>query len=175
MPSRTEYFGYGFTNLGPLTTTYEPPASCTTATTDRIYFANATSLELNYGAAKCDGPEPLGKCYPSGAAYDSLMKDYATYRDQGFWQYFSPGVACPKGWTTAGTLAHGDKTGSVEKTGVFTQPPFPFPTPVDYLMTPEEIWLNVLEPSETFAYCCPRYLLSSPPGFGHYRGSNACV
>jgi hypothetical protein len=103
------------------------------------------------------------------------MKDYATYRDQGFWQYFSPGVACPKGWTTAGTLAHGDKTGSVEKTGVFTQPPFPFPTPVDYLMTPEEIWLNVLEPSETFAYCCPRYLLSSPPGFGHYRGSNACV
>ncbi|KAM0208552.1 hypothetical protein ACHAPA_009621 [Fusarium lateritium] len=155
MPSRTEFFGYGFSNLGPLTTTYEPPASCTTATTDRIYFANATSLELNYGAAKCDGDEPLGKCYPSGKTYDSLMSEHATYRDQGTWNYFSPGVACPKGWTTAGTLAHGDKTGSVEKTGVFTQPPFPFPMRVNYLMTPEEIWLNALDPSETLAYCCP--------------------
>ncbi|CAJ0543462.1 Ff.00g037630.m01.CDS01 [Fusarium sp. VM40] len=101
MPSRTQYFGYDFTNIGPLTTTYEPPASCTTATTDHIYFANATSLEQAYGSVKCDGPEPVGKCYPSGATYDSLLSSYATYRDQGFWQYFSPGVVCPKGWTTA--------------------------------------------------------------------------
>lgn len=174
MPSRTQYFGYDFTNIGPLTTTYEPPASCTTATTDHVYFANATSLEQAYGSVKCDGPEPVGKCYPSGATYDSLLSSYATYRDQGFWQYFSPGVVCPKGWTTAGTLAHGDKTDSVEKTGVFTQP-YPFPTPVNYIMKPEQIWLNVLEPSETLAYCCPRYLLSPFHSFGHHRRSNACV
>ncbi|KAF5667069.1 hypothetical protein FHETE_5772 [Fusarium heterosporum] len=155
MPSRTEYFGYGFSNLGPLTTTYEAPAACTTATTDRIYFANATSADIVFGAARCDEPEPLGKCVPSGLAWDKMMSSRAGYIDQGYWAFHSPGVVCPKGWTTAGTLAHGNKTGSVDKSGVFTQPPFPFGQPIDYLLTPEEILLNVLEPSETFAYCCP--------------------
>lgn len=172
MPSRTEYFGYKFTNLGPLTTTYEPPASCTTATTDRIYFANAKTLGIGYGSARCDGPETVGKCYPSGATYDSLLSSRATYHDQGLLRYFSPGVACPKGWTTAGTLAHGEKTDSAEKAGVFTTEPFPYP---DYMMEPEQIWVNVLEPLETLAYCCPRYLLSPFHSFGHHNGSNACA
>ncbi|KAF4990839.1 hypothetical protein FGRMN_8220 [Fusarium graminum] len=169
MPSRTEYFGYSFSNLGPLTTTYEAPAACITATTDRIYFANATSAEIVLGAARCDGPETLGKCVPSGSAWDKIVSSRAGYHDQGYWGFHSPGVVCPKGWTTAGTLAHGNKTGSVDKSGVFTQPPFPFGPYVDYLLTPEEILINVLEPSETFAYCCPRFL---PPPIVNHSSSN---
>ncbi|KAF5004996.1 hypothetical protein FDECE_8521 [Fusarium decemcellulare] len=149
-----EYFGSVFTNLGPLTTTYTPPASCTTVTTDRIRFANATSIQWAFGAASC-GPAPMGDCLPSGSAYDELASYYRT-QDQDHWDYYSPGVVCPKGWTTAGTLAHGDKTSSAQKSGVFTQDPFErVPAWEHFYLSPEEVWLNVLEASETLAFCCP--------------------
>ncbi|KAF4459224.1 hypothetical protein FALBO_14026 [Fusarium albosuccineum] len=155
MPTRTEYFGNVFTNLGPLTTTYTPPASCTTVTTDRIRYANATSIQWVFAGPSC-GPAPMGECLPSGSAYDELASSYHTNNAQDFWDYYSPGVICPKGWTTAGTLAHGDKTSSAQKSGIFTQDPWErVPNWEYFYLSPQEIWLNVLEASETLAYCCP--------------------
>ncbi|KAM0227442.1 hypothetical protein ACHAP5_012178 [Fusarium lateritium] len=156
MPTRTEFFGYEFSNLGPLTTTYSPPPSCTTVTTDRIYYANATSLQWQFGGPIC-GPQPIGECFPSGSVVDKRKSDRAKYGGgQGSFHYFSPGVVCPKGWTTAGTLAHGDKS-SAQKSGVFTEAAFRYPgdSVERYVLSPDEIWLNILEPSETLAYCCP--------------------
>ncbi|KAJ4250172.1 hypothetical protein NW762_011987 [Fusarium torreyae] len=156
MPSLTEFFGYTVTNLGPLTTTYTPPPACTTETTDHVIFANKTSLEFQFGAPTC-GIQSVGKCFPSGAAYDDFLNNYWKSPKQGSQNYFSPGVVCPKGWTTAGTLAHGDKTGSAERSGLFTKDPWEnYPSEyAKHQLAPDSIWLDILDPSETLAYCCP--------------------
>ncbi|RKK79513.1 hypothetical protein BFJ69_g4941 [Fusarium oxysporum] len=156
MPTATEYFGIGLTNNGPLTTTYTPPASCTTVTTDQIFFANPDSISEGYGAPACETAS-MGKCLPSGSNYDKQVAYLNEYGGQGAIDYYSPGIACPKGWTTAGTLAHGNETGSVEKSGVFTQTRSTLPgvSVTDPNMPLEQIWLNALGPSETLAYCCP--------------------
>ncbi|KAM0217709.1 hypothetical protein ACHAQI_001759 [Fusarium lateritium] len=156
MPTRTEFFGYEFSNLGPLTTTYSPPPSCTTVTTDRIYYGNATSVQWQFGGPTC-GPQSIGRCFPSGSEIDKRISVDAKYfGGQGSFDYFSPGVVCPEGWTTAGTLAHGDKS-SVQKSGVFTGESFRYPAESyeRHFLSPDEIWLEVLESSETLAYCCP--------------------
>ncbi|RGP73124.1 hypothetical protein FLONG3_6440 [Fusarium longipes] len=147
MPTSTEFFGYQFTNLGPLTTTYEPPASCTTATTDHIYFANVSDFNRGYGVATC-GAEKMSDCYPSGSAFDKVNSHNHKSGGMGTLDYFSPGVVCPKGWTTAGTFAQDDKK---TKAGIFTTDDA---TP-DYQLPPEDVWRGILEPGETVAYCCP--------------------
>ncbi|PCD26270.1 hypothetical protein AU210_012701 [Fusarium oxysporum f. sp. radicis-cucumerinum] len=159
MPTATEYFGIGLTNNGPLTTTYTSPASCTTVTTDQIFFAKPDYISEGYGAPTCETAS-MGKCLPPGSNYDKQVAYLNEYGGQGAIDYYSPGIACPKGWTTAGTLAHGNETGSVEKSGVFTQTRSTLPgvSVTDPNMPLEQIWLNALGPSETLAYCCPRYI-----------------
>ncbi|KAF5570134.1 hypothetical protein FPHYL_1410 [Fusarium phyllophilum] len=99
----------------------------------------------------------MGKCLPSGSDYDKVVSYYNKYGGQGTIDYYSPGIACPKGWTTAGILAHGNETGSVVKSGVFTETTSTTPgvSVTDPNMPLEQVWLNALEPSETLAYCCP--------------------
>lgn len=65
--------------------------------------------------------------------------------------YFSPGLVCPQGWTTAGKLAHGDGS-TITREGVFTTDD----ATRSYPFRMDEVWLNVLEPDETLAVCCPR-------------------
>ncbi|KAF5602083.1 uncharacterized protein FSUBG_7918 [Fusarium subglutinans] len=155
MPTATTYFGIGLINNGPLTTTYTPPASCITATTDQIFFAHPDSITIGYGAPTCETTS-MGKCLPSGSNYDKLSSYLNDHGGEDIIDYYSPDIACPEGWTTAGTLAHGNQTGSVEKRGVFTQtriapPGVSFINPI---MLVERVWLDALTPSETLAYCC---------------------
>ncbi|KAF4337764.1 hypothetical protein FBEOM_8361 [Fusarium beomiforme] len=155
MPTITRYFGVGLVNNGPLTTTYTPPASCTTVTTDHIVFANASYLPAVYGAPTCE-TSSMGDCLPSGS-YDKHQSEWRKNGGQGTLDYYSPGVVCPKGWTTAGTLAHGDKTGSAEKSGIFTftRSIAPGVQYIEHNLQLEKLWLEALGPSETLAYCCP--------------------
>ncbi|KAF5630110.1 hypothetical protein F52700_7468 [Fusarium sp. NRRL 52700] len=120
MPTATAYSGIGLINNGPLTTTYTPPASCITATTDQIFFAHPESITIGYGAPTCETTS-MGKCLPSGSNHDKLFSYLNDHGGESTIDYYSPGIACPEGWTTAGTLAHGNQSGSVEKSGVFTQ------------------------------------------------------
>lgn len=157
MPTATEYFGISVSNIGPLTTTYTPPPECTRATTDHLVYALESSLVYGFGSPDCV-IDPYGKCLPSGAAMDSIIKEYSYPKSgQGIHAFHSPGIHCPEGWTTAGLLAHGDKTGSAYRSGVFTST-----TSVNsshpLQMGSDEWWLRVLEPSETLAWCCPRYV-----------------
>ncbi|KAF5689865.1 hypothetical protein FDENT_4179 [Fusarium denticulatum] len=163
MPTATAYFGIGLTNSGPLTTTYKPPASCITATTDQIFFAHPDSITIGYGAPTC-GTTLMGKCLPSGSNYDKLFSYLNVHGGEVTIDYYSPGIACPEGWTTAGTLAYGNETGSVEKSGVFTQTTSARPgvSVINPTMLVERVWLNALTPSETLAYCCPRSLQQAP-------------
>ncbi|KAF4445618.1 hypothetical protein F53441_10682 [Fusarium austroafricanum] len=161
MVTVTEYFGHTVVNYGPLTTTYTPPASCTTVTTDHIYYAkaNATAVDAVIGVPTCE-PDLIGKCLPSGDAYDKGLSRWAKQGGQNNLGYFSPGVVCPKGWTTVGTLAHGDTTGSANKSGIFTQDL----GPLYHNLSPERLWLGILEPSETLALCCPSGWIANAGG-----------
>ncbi|KAI7762456.1 hypothetical protein LZL87_008802 [Fusarium oxysporum] len=176
MPTVIEYFGIGFVNNGPLTTTYTPPASCATGTTDQIIFADTSTIYLSFGEANCTAV-PLGSCLPSNSSYDKLNSEWRKNGGQGTIDYFSPGIHCPKGWTTAATFAHGDKTGSPKKGGAFTETtssdPSETATAIDPYMPIEQIWLNALDPSETLAYCCPRHEVFTAEGsrLPHYMYS----
>ncbi|KAF5020052.1 hypothetical protein F66182_7933 [Fusarium sp. NRRL 66182] len=153
MPS-TEYFGYSITNLGPLTTTYTPPPSCITATADHIVYAIETlGAHIGLGAPTCES-EPFEDCIPSGAEYDDLFATSYNMAGHGWRHYYSPGLHCPHGWTTAGVLAPGEETGSDDKGGFFTRTN-PDPTGIATPLMPDELWSRILGPSETVAYCCP--------------------
>ncbi|KAH7173782.1 uncharacterized protein B0J16DRAFT_197341 [Fusarium flagelliforme] len=158
MPTATEFFGITITNFGPLTTTYTPPPSCTAGTTDHLLYAISNATTILHGAPTCDR-DPIGDCVPEGSSYDALTTKILNPWDLGFLNYHSPGVHCPKGWTTAAVLENGDGAASEVKSGVFTNTDTQFETPSDpdspSVLGPNEIWPKLLEPSETLVYCCP--------------------
>ncbi|KAJ4013507.1 hypothetical protein NW752_007809 [Fusarium irregulare] len=158
MPTATEFFGLTITNFGPLTTTYTPPPSCTAGTTDHLLYAISNATTILHGSPTCDH-DPVGDCVPEGSSYDVLASKISHAWDLGFLNYHSPGVHCPKGWTTAAVLENGEGAASEVKSGVFTNTDTQFETPSDpdapSVLGPNEIWPRLLEPSETLVYCCP--------------------
>ncbi|KAL6918971.1 hypothetical protein FSHL1_002952 [Fusarium sambucinum] len=171
MPTATEFFGISANNLGPLTTTYTAPSSCTgTSNTDHILYANATSPYLDYMLSSSCKAKPFGDCYPSGKERDAVATQTTTV-GQGLYHYFSPGFACPDGWETAATLKHGSKSGEIDVSGILTvsathaterlKSDFSAALPLH----PTDFWRNVLEKSETLALCCPRGYAGDIHGF----------
>jgi len=159
MPTATEFFGLTITNFGPLTTTYTPPPSCTAGTTDHLLYAYSNATTILHGSPTCDR-DPIGDCVPGGSSHDALTSKIIGAWNLGFLNYHSPGVHCPKGWTTAAVLENGDGAASEIKTGVFTEVETQFDasryTDAPSVLGPNEIWPRLLEPSETLVYCCPR-------------------
>ncbi|KAI1637436.1 hypothetical protein F4809DRAFT_661118 [Biscogniauxia mediterranea] len=158
MPSATEYMGYAVTNLGPLTTTFTAAPSCATAD-NALYYANASAPAQNLGRPTCAWGPWGDACYPSGARLDSLLA--ASTLPGGFAHYYSPGVACPAGWTTAGAAASagaGASSGALNASGVFTQDPwgeFREYGVVDAQLPLGEVYLGALDAAETLVFCCP--------------------
>ena len=157
MPSTTDHFGDTVTNFGPLTTTYTAPASCATETR-HIFYGNASSPAMIYAQPTCGWP-PYDDCYPSGKKYDNLQDIVYSAPSRNYIWYFSPGIACPSGWTTAGTLllAGTTTTDTHDRHGVFTEDPHHYhPTEVPIAGFPlGRQWHEILDPGETLAYCCP--------------------
>ncbi|KAF4332490.1 hypothetical protein FBEOM_13716 [Fusarium beomiforme] len=131
MPTQTEFFGIGAHNLGPLTTTYEAPSSCATGT-DHIYYANKTSPVNAFGRPTC-GVKTWGDCLPSGKSWDSIVAQTTEFAN--------------------GLLAH-DGSGSVSASGALTGPSNIEGMGVQ-MLHPTDYWAEILERSETVAYCCP--------------------
>lgn len=155
MPTATGYFGYSALNLGPLTTTFTAPSSCATKADHQIY-ANATSPYLPFvTASSCTG-KGYGDCYPSGEKWDTEARQTTKFV-QGAYPYFSPGVACPKGWETVGMLQHGSSSGQFGVSGVLTVSTSRMYEDVDSpeFLQPTDFWKNVLDRDETMAVCCP--------------------
>ncbi|KAI1489821.1 hypothetical protein F5X96DRAFT_639189 [Biscogniauxia mediterranea] len=153
MPSATEYMGYLVTNLGPLTTTFTAAPSCATAS-NALYYANASApTPQALGRPTCSWGPWGDACYPSGARLDSLIDASARGGGgSGFAHYYSPGVACPAGWTTAGVAA------ASASAGVFTQDPwaaFRVYGEVDAQLPLGEVYLGALDAAETLVFCCP--------------------
>ncbi|GKU06501.1 hypothetical protein FLAG1_04351 [Fusarium langsethiae] len=154
MPTATKFFGTTITNFGPLTTTYTPSPSCTTVTTDHLLYAVENVTGPYQGSPRCEH-NLVGDCIPEGSSYDLLASKLVGPWELGFFNYHSPGIYCPKGWTTAAVLGHGDKSGSQLRSGAFTITRTPSTLTRPSILQPDEIWLSLLEPSETLAFCCP--------------------
>jgi|SRR5688572_17703804 hypothetical protein len=158
MPS-TEYFGYTITNVGPLTTTFTAPSSCSTATDFYVIAPKDDWSTAIYGRPDCERPT-LGKCFASGEAGDEIAKSAYESLGQGFIPYFSPGLHCPAGWTTVGTVAHAGKADStsLDSEGFFTNDLNPFDDSTDpraAFLPVATLLVDALAPSETLVWCCP--------------------
>ncbi|KAL6918641.1 hypothetical protein FSST1_010136 [Fusarium sambucinum] len=153
MPTATEFFGITAYNLGPLTTTYTAPSSCSTNLKHPI-FVNATSPHDLLAWPSCSWAI-FGDCIPSGKALESGGQQTSVFY-QGTSSFFSPGIACPAGWKTVGLIAH-TESGKFSASGVLATPA----PKLDYITgLPDSIyatdyWKNILDESETLAYCCP--------------------
>ncbi|KAK8016661.1 hypothetical protein PG993_014850 [Apiospora rasikravindrae] len=163
MPTATAYFGYTALNYGPLTTTFTADPSCATATEGRVVFR---SDDLKYQIG------PVGDCVTTTptpyyfGCFPSASKDYSVFNSDvpvgvGVASYFSPGVACPSGWTTAGTMARA--TGAAGKpdawngTGSLNEdiwkPDYDDSLGRDIPLL--EVYRQIMAPDETLALCCP--------------------
>lgn len=163
MPDST-FFGATLTNLGPVVTPFTPAPSCTDMTQVMVAIQTSESLLL-IGSPDCGPPPPQAGCRPYGSEWDELYNGTESQL-QFTLAYNSPGLACPTGWTTAGTIV--GPSGWASADGAFTKlPHFPYEqndddeddSPFGNFVMPIDQYVRALEPSETMAWCCPRYVL----------------
>ncbi len=92
------------TALGPLATSWSPPASCS------VHIVNCPTCRDGYQAQHCvtdgshTGAEDYTGCWPPATrAAGSPAWPFLG------WGFYSPGVACPTGYTAACTAEYGGK------------------------------------------------------------------
>ncbi|KAL2810028.1 hypothetical protein BJX63DRAFT_331555 [Aspergillus granulosus] len=114
MPNATATLGWTVANWGTAPATYTLASSCT-ASTD-LYVVHTNRPSIPFWPETCTTTAAVGTCWPTPADSD-LASAAATNRYNG--AYWSPGVSCPSGWTSAGQAAH-PTNGPVTSLGVFT-------------------------------------------------------
>ncbi len=124
------------TNLGPLTSTFTPPAACTGINAagpgNEAFFDEAEYL----GHVSCVLPA-VNACAPTPTG---SAADLAAHPER-YLTYYSPGVVCPAGWTTVGRYDLEKPTDGLYRSEGMD----------DFYYKSE--W--PLEPSETLVVCCP--------------------
>jgi hypothetical protein len=150
MPTTSTLSQFTFTNYGPLTTTFTPPASCQS---EEKYVQIASIYSAHLGEWLADCSLTYGDCLPSGTVTtapppsntDSPLAAFEV-------PFFSPGLQCPLDWTTVGTAWRaGDR---ITTSGVFEAEAHTiYRWPVDVLP-------SILSQGETAVLCCPRYVQS---------------
>lgn len=158
MPSASVLSGYTFSNWGPLTTTYTPPASCQTTGPWGVYIAPSSLPSVPVAQATCAPDTDFYSCRPTGTI-TNLPTGNAYYNNpRGVYtqQYYSPGLYCPSGWHEVGAASR-DGNKPVDSTGFFS-PPTPLPSTSSVFLgmnQPENVLMQLLDPSETAVVCCP--------------------
>lgn len=126
-------------NLGPLVTTFIPFSRCSDYTIAESTTSSTFLIEEGlafYFEAYC-GETPTS-CFPESTATappDGGLRTIGT-------AFFSPGLICPSGWTTAALATAGSKP--------------------DAYGLQNGIAVGTLIPEETAAACCPK-LVKFPP------------
>ncbi|KAJ6013377.1 hypothetical protein N7540_007968 [Penicillium herquei] len=154
MPSVSVLSQMTFSNLGPLTTTFTAPSSCSTLGVTGVALLESPpaffwDIDCSIDPAN---PVPSWSCFPEGSAPSPTA---TVVNPQGSFEmsYFSPGLYCPSGWKTVGAAVRdGD---SISSNGAFTYYttvpttiPIAFPDQANLLM-------EALADGETAALCCP--------------------
>lgn len=151
---------YTFQNYGPLTTMYTPPPSCTA--THRMIFGTMVQDDHPRGWYSMDcASTKYSDCIPTPTA--KPMTPAEGHRPIG--SYYSPGIYCPSGWETVAQAARdGDKppttSGAMSLGASLTFPYFPYMP---------ALLARSLQPSETIALCCPRYVMPVPAFIGYIQ------
>lgn len=149
--SATTISGYTYENWGPVTTTFTPPSSCATAS-NKIAVGPSTNSPIFQYAIQC---ETIGgwECYPSATIETTTTPDLSPTQ---FFKahYYSPGLYCPVDWITVG-VASWDGDGANDKKLVTEGVLAPTKTP-EIVLRDGEVFLGILEKSETAVLCCPR-------------------
>lgn len=151
MTTASVYDGWWtFSNYGPITTTFTPAPSCTA--TDRltlaVIYGDETRGQLQVG---CPTPTSDWDCLPPGTTTSAAWYDEKKWI--GAAGYYSPGLYCPSGWETIGMAARGDK--SLSTSGFLST----LVDKIPYFEEPATLLASVLQPSQTMALCCPRYII----------------
>ncbi|OBR03347.1 LPXTG-domain-containing protein [Colletotrichum higginsianum IMI 349063] len=165
----TELSQHPIVNLGPLTSVFTAPASCTTRP-PVLYLAikdGYPDRASPFFPKECDPYEPLGDCFPSGAALDDAYESASSlgFPGAGTINYFSPASACPDSYTTAGVAAKNDRGEITSSAGVFEPPVVDIPagsgsegSPLEGIIGGNPIFnvlAEALEDGETAVICCP--------------------
>ncbi|KAF5519212.1 hypothetical protein CGCA056_v009453 [Colletotrichum aenigma] len=171
MPSATstQLSQYVFSNVGPMSTVWTPPASCATPSPQLYIAYNDSDLVWPQWAQKCE-TRNYGDCYPSGKAIDTAWSSAfsaSNLANAGTIYYFSPASACPQGYTTAGVAA---KNGArdVSSSGAFVPPVVTDPWYRDMLSSnpPNNVLMEALGDGETAVVCCPEGYTADVMGGG---------
>ncbi|KAK5651164.1 hypothetical protein OQA88_13211 [Cercophora sp. LCS_1] len=154
-PTVTTLSGQTFNSLGPLTTTFTAAASCATATNNILLF---TDKDKNFFAPNCDvQTSTLGDCFPSGRRIDAHWVHPAALSAVigGQIDYFSPGIACPSAWTTAGVAVKNTAGLLVTSSGVFTSASASLYNGAFVDQYKPNILMEAIAPGETAVLYCP--------------------
>lgn len=164
MPSVSVLSEYTFNNWGPLTTTWTAPASCQSIQSENLYIAYASTPTINVAKVACGVDTGYWSCYPTGTITNipTATSWFDDPRSAEFYQtYYSPGLYCPSGWGPVATASR-NATQTVEWNGAFDPA---ITSPVSNLVLLENlannVFLQVLAPSETAVLCCPKYVFDS--------------
>jgi hypothetical protein len=163
MPTATSLSGWSLTNNGPLTTTFNAPASCSTAWPETM-LAAATDPSYIEWPVQCDWLPPAD-CNPSGSAIRSIVSsaDGSNPTAGNIIVYHSPGLICPSGWATVGAAAKPNPT-STSISGVFNvSDAIPTDSQFAFFEPELDVVLAALDPGETALLCCPRFAPSLQP------------
>lgn len=148
---------FSFANYGPVTTTYTPPSSCSATDNYRLGYVTQGVPLYDFSRVACTSTADWD-CVPSGTASASVtaLVNDAGQQFVGTGGYYSPGLYCPSGWATVGTMAR-DGSSSLSGSGVLesvTVTVTAMERPA--LNDPATLLQDLLKPSETVALCCPR-------------------
>jgi hypothetical protein len=161
MPTATRVSEFAITNFGPLTSTFTPAPACATSTQILQLAFSGTPTLLAYNV-QCAVPTVGSACFPSEAQLDARVSSVWSDPGNNFLGYFSPGLACPSGWTTAGIAAK-DGDGKVTTTsGIFERPKdadamaTATGAATEFFNPQMNVLTAVIDAGETVAVCCPR-------------------
>lgn len=173
MPTTSIAGSMTLTNLGPLTTTFTAPSSCSTDfPISGINVAyNGPQVMLAYPVGTCEErawDEGDAACLPHGGKLGEIERTAPTEHTVA---YYSPGLYCPENYQTVG-VAVNNGSSYAEVSGMFA-PPFTVVS-YDYSATTHghttyttdfpkmnfegNQFTSALGPGETLVACCPRYV-----------------
>ncbi|CAG8005330.1 unnamed protein product [Penicillium salamii] len=143
-------------NLGPLTTTFTEPASCSQEPY-KVLMAMRSGYPLIEYESKCN-QQFDDSCLPTVAT----TFPFTTYdeRYDGYASYYSPGLHCPSGWATVGAATR-DAHSSISLSGIAKPSLNTERTDLEF---PQTALASVLEPSQTLAMCCPSSMTANYGG-----------
>lgn len=156
------YFDATLLNVGPITTTYTAPATCTPTPVEWLGVipnsGPASGLMANMGPLGCDGQvNIMTQCLPSEIEVYKTQSDLRNLQHY-YVTYYSPAGACPVGWETKGIAAAFENSSTSSSGEIFSATlPSDLPGVETYFrrLPYADFFIHNLEVSETAVFCCP--------------------